>query len=169
VGYRFVVTGGRKAWTRRAAIVGSGAAVVVLGVGAHHLSTAAASEPAPDLGAIAAGATIDRWRVVAVHPVRFGAIPVVLRTHQGRRYQVDIMARDPAGPPGVANTHRFSLYVANQGDGGSPTDEEEGLGAIALANALAEHEARAATLPELMTLAQRNAQHDGRAFGVPLS
>ena len=163
------MTGGRKPWTRRAAIVGSGAAVVVLGVGAHYLSTAAASEPPPDLGAIAAGAKLDRWTVVAVHPVRFGAIPVVLQTHKGRRYQIDILARDPDGPPGVANTERFSLYIANQGNGDSPTDEDEGLGAIALGRALADHEARATTLPELLTLAQRNAKHDGSAFGVPLS
>jgi hypothetical protein len=100
--------------------------------------------------------------------VRFGAIPIVLATDDGRRYQVDVLARDDDGPPGVANTEHFSLYVANQGDGEMPTDEEQGLGAIALARALAEHEARAQQLPELLTLRQRMAEHDGAAFGVAL-
>lgn len=148
--------------------MGTTIAVGVLAVGAHRLLTSSAMASGPELGAVAPGARIDRWQVVAVHPVRFGAIPVVLATDDGRRYQVDVLARDDEGPAGVANTEHFSLYVANQGDGDLPTDEEQGLGAIALARALSEYEARAPELPELLTLRQRIAAHGGEAFGVAL-
>jgi hypothetical protein len=153
-------------WSRREVVVGTTVAVAALGVGAHRLLTRSASASAPELGGVAPGVRIDRWKIVAVHPVRFGAIPIVLATEDGRRYQIDVLARDDAGPQGVASTDRLSLYIANQGDGEMPTDEEQGLGAIALARALAEHERRAQALPELLTLRQRIARHEGEAFGV---
>ena len=156
------------AWSRREIVVGTTAAVAVLGVAAHRLLTSSASASGPELGAVAPGARIDRWQVVAVHPIRYGAIPIVLATDDGRRYQVDVLARDSDGPQGVANTDRFSLYVANQGDGDMATDEEQGLGALALARELADYEARTHELPELMTLRERMAAHDGAAFGVAL-
>ena len=149
-------------------VVGTTVAVGALAVGAHRLLTSSAMASGPELGGVAPGARIDRWQVVAVHPVRFGAIPIVLATDDGRRYQVDVLARDDDGPAGVATTEHFSLYVANQGDGAMPTDEEQGLGALALARELADYEARAAELPELLTLRQRIARHEGEAFGVAL-
>lgn len=153
-------------------VVGLGVAAVgvaVVGQAALVNTDEVGAEPGA-LGPVVAGASIDRWNVVAVHPVRFGAVAVVLATTDGRRYQVDVLARDPEGPQGVANTERLSLYVSNRGDGSAPTDEEQGLGALALANTLQGYEAQTgAELPQLMTLDQRNAKHPGGSFGVPLT
>jgi hypothetical protein len=107
---------------------------------------------------------------VRVHPVHLGAVPVVLATESGQRYQVDVLARDPAGPEGVASTHALSLYVvdvqaARESDGSRPTDEEQGLGAMMLAQAL-HGEAPPAGL---LTLAERQHQHPRGSFGVPLA
>jgi hypothetical protein len=119
---------------------------------------------------LAAGQRLDRWTVVRVHPVHLGAVPVVLQTESGRRYQVDVLARDPAGPEGVASTDALSLYVvdvqADRGtDGSRPTDEEQGLGAMVLARALLGE-----APPEgLLTLAERQRMHPRGSFGVPLA
>lgn len=152
---------------RRTVVVGmcvatAGLAVAASGCGGH-------SSDGPALGSIVAGATVERWTVVAVHPVTLGALPIVLETVSGHRYQVDVLARDPQGPAGVAETEHFSLYVSNRGDGSSPTDEDQGLGAMALAGALREHERVADSLPSLLTLRQRNEQHPQGSFGVPLT
>ncbi len=162
----------RNGYGRRAVVVGVGA--VALGAVVLGQAALVEGERAVDvegsLGPVVAGATIDRWNVVAVHPVRFGSVAVVLATPEGRRYQVDVLARDPNGPQGVANTERLSLYVSNRGDGSVQTDEEQGLGALALANTLRRYEGEAdAELPPLMTLEQRNAKHPGGSFGVPLT
>lgn len=116
------------------------------------------------------GKVLDRWTVVRVHPLHLGAVPVVLETESGQRYQVDVLARDPAGPDGVASTDALSLYVVDvqaerQTDGQRPTDEEQGLGAMMLAQALSGE----APPQGLLTLAQRLAQHPRGSFGVPLA
>jgi hypothetical protein len=116
------------------------------------------------------GQPLERWTVVRVHSLHFGAVPVVLETESGQRYQVDVLARDPAGPEGVASTETLSLYVVDvQADrqtvGSRPTDEEQGLGAMVLAQAL-HGEAPPAGL---LTLAERQQQHPRGAFGVPLA
>ncbi len=115
------------------------------------------------------GQPLERWTVVRVHPLHLGAVPVVLETEAGQRYQVDVLARDPNGPAGVASTETLSLYVVDvqadrQTDGNRPTDEEQGLGAMALAQALRE----AAPPAGLLTLTERQAQHPRGSFGVPL-
>lgn len=114
------------------------------------------------------GSKVEQWTIVAVHPVRHGALPVVLAGADGRRFQVDVMAIDPGGPLGVANTKTLSLFVANRGDGDTPTEESQGLGAMALAAALAERETAGAEPPTLVTFAKRAEQHPGGAFAVPL-
>jgi hypothetical protein len=114
------------------------------------------------------GTRIDRWTVVAVHEPRMGAIPVVLATAAGRSYQVDVLARDDTGPRGVAQTERFALFVANHGDGALATDEEQGLGAHALAALLRERERSLAPAPELLTMNERAAKYPGGGFSVKL-
>jgi hypothetical protein len=128
----------------------------------------ASAEPSA-FASLMPGQQLDRWTVVRVHPVHLGAVPVVLATEAGQRYQVDVLARDPAGPAGVANTQQLSLFVANHGDGRTATDEEQGLGAMALAEHLGAREAAGWTAPSLLTLEQRAAQYPEGAFGVPLS
>lgn len=122
----------------------------------------------PLLGDLRPGAAVGQWTLVAVHPIRHGALPVVLADANGVRYQVDVLARDAAGPDGVANTDRLSFFVANRGDGGTPTDEGQGLGAMALAAALSERERSGATLPELATFSERASAYPDGSFAVPL-
>src|SRR5262249_5247870 len=64
--------------------------------------------PAPSttelFGDLKAGATLDRWRIVEIHPVTGGAIPVIMTTDGSDRFQVDVLRRDDAGPKSVATT-----------------------------------------------------------------
>lgn len=155
--------------TRRQWLVAAPIGVLALGVAAHRWWSSR-SPGSPAFTSIEPGQTIDRWTVVRVHPLHLGAVPVVLATADGKRYQVDVLARDPAGPEGVASTERLSLFVvdtqASPGtDGQRPTDEEQGLGAMVLARALTGEPA-----PEgLLTLAERQRRHPRGAFGVPLA
>lgn len=157
---------------RRHWLIAAPAGLLALGVAAHRFMRRGPDATSDDtaLGSLRAGDVLDRWTVVRVHPLHLGAVPVVLATAEGRRYQVDVLARDPAGPPGVANTERLSLYVVNSTreggtDGQRRTDEEQGLGAMALAQALEAD----ASVPGLLTLQQRQRQHPRGAFGVPLT
>ena len=156
-------------WRRRTWLGAGGAALVGTAFGVHAWWSRDRETVAPLGDAVAVGAVLGRWTVVAVHPVHFGAVPVVLATEDGQRYQVDVLARDPGGPEGVANTQQLSLFVANHGDGRTATDEEQGLGAMALAEHLRAREVAGWSAPPLLTLHQRATQHPEGAFGVPLS
>ena len=156
---------------RRTWLLGTACAAALVGCDGGRDGGASGTVPrqaAALFAELGPGTVLDRWTIVAVHPVRHGALPVVLRARDGAPYQVDVLARDPAGPQGVAETRALSLFVVNRGDGGTPTDEEQGLGAMALARALAEREASGAALPALSTFAARQAEHPDGAFAVPL-
>lgn len=81
------------------------------------------------------GLRFGRWRVVAVHPVRLGAVPVVLQSRRGERFQVDILRRDrsPRARRGLAETRSYSLFLLNRGQGDTPTREDHGLAVLWLA------------------------------------
>lgn len=104
----------------------------------------------------------------AALPVRAGALPVVMRTPGGERFLVDVLARDPRGPAGVADTAKLSLFIANQGDGATRTDEAQAHAARALAGWLAEREgaapAESSTLPLLLTHRERQRAHPEGVF-----
>jgi hypothetical protein len=161
-------TSGR--WRRRTWLGITGAALVGAGFGVHAWWSQARAPAAPLDSALVPGLVVQRWTVVAVHPMHFGAVPVVLATEDGRRDPVDVLARDPAGPDGVATTEALSLFVVDvratpDSAGNRPTDEEQGLGAMVLAQAL-----RSEAAPTgLLTLAKRREQHPRGAFGVPLA
>ncbi len=165
---QFVVTVGVAAGV---AATGAGRAAASP-LGAAGESTPGAGAPAADpevallFGDIRAGARLDRWVVESVHPIRFGAVPVVLRAAGGARFQVDVLRRDGAGPSGVACTASLSLFVSNRGDGATATDEEQGLGAMALAAALAEREAAGARVPALSTHSERRQRHPLGSYSV---
>jgi hypothetical protein len=112
---------------------------------------------------------IGQWIIVAIHPVRFGAIPVVLEDVRGERFQVDVLRRDsrPDAPEGIGNTDTLSIYLSNRGDGGKVTREEHGLGALALAKALGEGEVQVPD--DLLTFAERRDRHPGEAYSVPVA
>lgn len=158
-------------WRRRGVLTGLVGLAVATGLGVHRWLVRPESAGTPLRGWLAQvlspGLTFEHWQVVAVHPVRHGAVPVILGADDGRRFQVDILARDPDGPPGVANTRHLSLYVHNRGDGSTQTDETEGLGAMRLAAILAEHEGDQ-PLPDLLTFSQRTERFPSGSFNVPL-
>src|SRR5262245_28012437 len=114
------------------------------------------------------GSKVDRWTLVRVFDVRDGAIPVVLATPDGRRYQVDLLRRDPAGPRGVADTTQLCLFIANGAHGVTSTREEQGQGIMALAAALTARDNGGAAPPKLSTMNERIANFPIRQSAVPL-
>lgn len=155
---------------RRRTVV-AGLAVAGAAVGAAALSERSASAEAPksvEIGSLEPGVTLPgtQVRIITIYPVTFGALPVVLESKDGNRFQVDVLARDTGGPQGVGNTEHYSVYVSNRGDGGTSTDEIQGLAAMALARVL---EAEGASLPSLLTMRGRQDAHPDGTFGVPLA
>lgn len=105
--------------------------------------------------------SLDGYRVEQVMPAVAGAIPVLMRTPDGTRFQVDVMRRDEDGHAGVANTATYSLYLSNGGAGDRPSGAAEVRGAHLLAQRLTQIEAERG-LPEargLLTLSERLASH----------
>lgn len=155
---------------RRRTVV-AGLAVAGAAVGAGALSEGSANAEAPkslEIGSLEPGVTLPgtQVRIITIYPVTFGALPVVLESKEGNRFQVDVLARDTDGPQGVGNTEHYSVYVSNRGNGGTSTDETQGLAAMALARVL---EAEGASLPSLLTMRGREASHPNGTFGVPLA
>ncbi len=89
------------------------------------------------------GEVLDRWRLVALRETPGEAAAVVLEDAEGRRFQVDICAASAGAPRGPAETERFSLYLANGGDGALASLEDHGLAAMALAEIVRTNEADA--------------------------
>jgi len=118
-------------------------------------------------GELVDGHRFGRWTLVHVFDVRDGAIPIVLATADGHRYQVDLLRFDPAGPRGVADTSLVSLFVSNGGDGGTSTPEEQAQGVTSLAAELTRREQAGAKPPPLSTLTERLSLPT-RHFSVPL-
>ena len=77
-----------------------------------------------------------------------------------RAFQLEIMARDasPLAPRAPGETSRFAIYVRNGGDGFAPTNEEQGLAAMALAEIVKRNEA-SASAEGFLTHEGRFAQH----------
>jgi len=117
-------------------------------------------------GEIRPGAAVGDCRVVAVHDVTLGAIPVVLETAAGERFQVDVLARGGATRTPVAWTRSLEVYVVAGGDGQKATPEQQGLGAMALAAALDAREEAGARVPALLTFERRRERHPLGAYGV---
>jgi len=117
--------------------------------------------------ALPEGLRFGRWRIVSVLPVKLGAVPVILETRRGVRFQVDILRRDrgQGAKRGIAETRRYALYLANLGRGMKPTREEHGLGLIWLAALLRSCERRHAP-PALLTLRERLTRHPGGRFSA---
>lgn len=96
------------------------------------------------------------YTVLAVGALARGGVPVVLSTPSGASFQVDVLRADPSEPhAGLGVTDRYAVYLRNGGDGRTPTDEVRGLGAMALASALAGH--APAPPAELLTFGERAA------------
>jgi len=117
---------------------------------------------------LVAGTSLGHGSIEAVLPRTAGAVPVVMRTPQGERFQVDILRKDPGGPAGVADTARLSLFVVNRGDGATRTHEAQAHAARALATWLAarETDASVASLGELLSHPERQRAHPAGVFSL---
>jgi len=100
--------------------------------------------------------------VLAAHA---GAVPVVMRTPEGERFQVDVLRRDPRGPTGVAETAHYALFIANRGDGATRTDEAQAHAARALAGWIAAREGGESSL-ELLSFRERHRAHPEGVFSL---
>jgi hypothetical protein len=131
----------------------------------------AIATPPTFLGKLSVGTKVGRWTIAGIHPLRMGALPVVLAGTDGKRFQVDVMRRDDGAgtPEPVAHTRALSLYLANGGDGRRRTLEDQARGALALAAALAKVEAKKqAEPPALLTWRERRSQFPEGGYSVPL-
>ncbi len=90
-----------------------------------------------------------------------GAIAMKMRAPDGTTYQVDVLARSRRG--GLRDTRKYSLFLANRGDGRTDTLEMHGLGLMAIAAWL---DANDPSLPDLLTFEQRAAAHPSGNFLV---
>ncbi|MCU1282582.1 MAG: hypothetical protein JWM53_6128 [bacterium] len=176
----------RRAFLRNVGVAAAGA--LVLGVNPTRSrrlapSTASASETAgapknsraaatvPPAGAevralfgnLRPGTRLGPFHVVAVHGVHRGAIPVVLAAGE-RSFQVDVLRR--GATCGIASSRSLTVFLANRGSGRNATDEQQGLGAMALAAALHRRELAGAPLPALLSFDERAQRHRGAIFDV---
>jgi hypothetical protein len=113
------------------------------------------------------GGPVGDYRVERVCGVYLGAIPVVMSTATGLRFQVDVLRRDDGGPRGIANTDRLSLFLANRGGGSQQTDEQQGLAIIALRDALSARE-NSAEVQNLLTFDERRRAFREGVFSVQM-
>jgi len=115
------------------------------------------------LGGIAPGAILGGYVVVDVAPVVSGGIPVTLATADGDTFCVDVLRFDPSEPSrGIGEVSTVTVVLRNSGGGSLATHEAHGLGAMALAQAMAQRVREGATPPaSLMTMSERRA-HDVR-------
>ena len=115
---------------------------------------------------IAVGARFGRWKVVAIHEVEEGALRVDVSGEDGHVFVIEILARDPSplAPQPPAATEGLALYVRNGGDGWSPTVEEQGLAAMALAQVLAS-QGKGAAVSGLLTHGERVVSHGAKLLG----
>ncbi len=163
--------------SRRSAVglMGAGSLAGVLG---SQLVDAGASAPAAtagsqgarlsaeglaDLGPVQVGAQLGRWTVTAVHPVEDGALRIGCKGADEREFVLEVLARDasPLAPRPLATTDGLAVYVCNGGDGWLPTQEEQGLAAMTLANVLS-MSGKGGAIASLLTHADRVVTHHAK-------
>ncbi len=118
----------------------------------------AVAPPAPFLADLV-GKHLGSYRVHAVGALERGGIPVVLATAAGQHFRVDVLRVDPSdGTAGIGVAGAVSVYLRNGGDGNTATDEEQGLGAMALAEELLRRDREGRKPPSaLLTRGERRA------------
>jgi hypothetical protein len=100
------------------------------------------------------GLTVGSCTLVEVGAIERGGVPIVLRAQGGDTFRVDALRHD-AATPGICRAGSLGLYLINQGTGSTQTNEEHGLGVMALGRLLEEREARGGAVPQLLTLQER--------------
>jgi hypothetical protein len=112
------------------------------------------------LSPLKVGSAFARWTVAAIHPLADGAIIMTVRAQDGHEFNLEVLARDasPFAQRPPAETGELAIYVCNGGDGWLPTQEEQGLAAMTLAQML-ESNGKGARVPGLMTHSERVSEH----------
>ncbi|MEM6956916.1 MAG: hypothetical protein AAF645_14575 [Myxococcota bacterium] len=62
-----------------------------------------------------------------------GAVALILEDEAGHRFQIDVLAAEEGGPESVATAGSLALFLANRGDGSTPSHEGHGAALLALA------------------------------------
>lgn len=125
------------------------------GQGAPAEAGVPAADPQPLHEVIPPGTRFGRWRVVAVHPVTKGGVPVIVADRRGRQFQVDVLRRElGAGRPVIASTRHYALHLVNGARGNTATPEDRGLAVMWLAALMRQREGIFAPAA-LLTLRQR--------------
>ena len=130
-------------------LLGSGVALApAVGQALSRQAPERAEPPKRDAGEellapLGRGDKIGRFTVDEIRPLAEGAVTVAVSDADRRAFQLEIMARDasPLAPRAPGETSRFAIYVRNGGDGFAPTNEEQGLAAMALAEIVKRNEA----------------------------
>lgn len=140
--------------------------LAALGAAAAGVSTACTLRPrttAPSAAAPLAELVgpVGEWRVEQVLPLVAGAVPVLMRTPEGKKFQVDLLRAEVDGPRAVAQAGGLALYLANGGEGDRPSTAVEEQGARALAQRLTHLAAERGepAIPGLLTLSERLTAH----------
>ena len=108
------------------------------------------------------GARLARWTLVSIEPFTRGGLGVILEAAPDHLFRLEILARDrsPMAVRPPAETEHFAIFVQNGGDGWSPTIEEQGIAAMAVATLIRRNEAPRSPAG-FLTHAERITHHPG--------
>lgn len=113
--------------------------------------------PSPEvvafLGPLAGGDRFGAFHISRVDPAR-GRMTLEITTDAGERYMVDVHARSPSAPQGIAETSRLAIYLRSE-QRDAPTPEAAVRACTALAAALRAREEAGHEPPPLEHLAPR--------------
>ena len=137
--------------------LGAGAALSAAAVRATPASAQARAAFSPLVGGRFGEALVESAEV------HLGAIAILCRADDGQRFQIDVL-RSGEGPSGVRVENGLSFYLANRGDGRSPSHEGHGRTLLGIADWYAEH--GSAQVPELLSWSERAEAHPRGAFLV---
>lgn len=151
--------------TRRVALSALGASMTALTTASGaEASPSSASKPKlkrpdgahPLLAPLNVGSRLGPWTVRRVDASEGEVLAVLFDDAQGATFQLDVCRRDDSAPAARApgQSRHFSVFVANEGDGFTPTHEDHGLCAMALAEVISGNEVRVSP-HTFSTLSQR--------------
>jgi hypothetical protein len=108
-------------------------------------------EAAAFLGPLATGSRFGAWRIARIDPSPPSRLTLELESERGERFVVDVHARSPDAPPGVAETAQLAIYVRSD-KRGAPTPEAAVYASTELATALRAREESGHAPPALESL-----------------
>ena len=117
-------------------------------------------EPTVFLG-LEPGRQLGDWTILDVR-AKHQAVALLVQGPEGEPYQLDVLARE-TGRDGIAESQHYSVFLVNDGDGSTRSDEQQARGALMVAHYLRWAELHlTSAAPRLATLSQRlNGDPDG--------